>query len=342
MPRIMIAGAGIAGGYLRRLLVKRGVNFGDIEVVDPGSRTRCGIPSCGFATTRQFFSLCQEVGLDPEKYILARPDTGYANGIKFTIKGHIFSIDKPAFIRDLLEGTAVNSSPSEMAADRIIDATGIARAYIGKYEHDVLHLCIQKKVEFPAPPALAEYPHHVGYSWVIPLEGNSAHVGMGSNTYNSETMKGVVEGLAQGARTICGCKGFIRGTGPILPLVRGNVWAVGEAGGLVDPLSGAGIIPALVSAKLLVDHWDDPKGYEAAIMRKYGWFRVSAELVQEWQDKGALNTRKLLGLWKEYTELAGLDYSVLSLARIDLVRSMLGIALRLPKMRQRLKMDQPS
>lgn len=338
----MIAGAGIAGAYLRRLLVKRGVSPGNIEVVDPGSRTRCGIPSCGFATTRQFFPLCQEVGLDPEKYVLASPDTGYANGIKFTIKGHIFSIDKPAFIRDLLEGTAVNSSPGDMAADRIIDATGVARAYIGKYEHDVLHPCIQKKVEFPDPPALAEYPHHVGYAWVIPLEGNSAHVGIGSNTYNSEIMKEVVEGLARGARTICGCKGFIRGTGPILPLVRGNVWAVGEAGGLVDPLSGAGIIPAMVSAKLLVDHWDNPKVYEAAIMRKYGWFRVSAELVQEWQDRGALNTRKLLGLWKEYAELAGLDYSVLSLARIDLIRSMLGIALRLPKMRQRLKMDQPS
>ena len=340
MSRIVIAGAGIAGGSLYRLLVKRGLSLKDIEVVDPGSATHCGIPSCGFATTRQFFTLCREVGLDPEKYILASPDTGYANGIKFTIKGRIFSIDKPAFIRDLLEGAVVNSSPGDVAAERIIDATGTARAYIGKYEHDVIYPCIQKKVEFTRPPALAEYPHHVGYSWVIPLEGSSAHVGIGSNTYNSETMKKVVESLAEGARTICGCKGFIRGTGPVIPLVRGNVWTVGEAGGLVDPLSGAGIIPAMVSAKLLVEHWDDPKGYEAAIMRKYGWFRVTAELVQEWRDKGALNTRKLLGLWREYAELAGLDYSVLSLARIDLIRSMLRIALRTPKMRQRLGMNQ--
>jgi flavin-dependent dehydrogenase len=331
----MIAGAGIAGSYLYRLLVKRGLSLKDIEVVDPGSATHCGIPSCGFATTRQFFTLCREVGLDPDKYIFASLDTGYANGIKFTIRGHIFSIDKPAFIRDLLEGAAVNSSPGDMAAERIIDATGTARAYIGKYEHDVIYPCIQKKVEFPHPPALAEYPHTVGYSWVIPLEGNSAHVGIGSNTYNSEAMKKVVEDLAEGARTICGCKGFIRGTGPIIPLVRGNVWAVGEAGGLADPLSGAGIIPAMVSAKLMVDHWDDPKGYEAAIVRRYGWFRVTARLVQEWQDKGALNTRKLLGLWREYAELAGLDYSVLSLVRIDLIRSMLRIALRTPKVRQR-------
>jgi flavin-dependent dehydrogenase len=340
MPKILIAGAGIAGGYLWRLLVKRGMSAGDIEIVDPGSRTRCGIPSCGFATTRQFFTLCREAGLEPEKYILASPDMGYANSMKFTVKGHIFSIDKPAFIRDLLEGAAVNSRPSDMAVERIIDATGTARAYIGKYEHDLLHPCIQRKVEFPDQPVLAEYAHNVGYAWVIPLEGSNAHVGIGSNTYDAEAMKKVVDGLAQGTKTICACQGLIRGTGPILPLVRGNVWAVGEAGGIVDPLSGAGIIPAMVSAKLLVEHWDDLKGYEAAIMKKYGWFRKTAKLVEEWQDRGSLNTRKLLGLWKEYADLAGLDYSVLSLARIDLVRSMLGIALRVPKVRRRWGINQ--
>jgi len=334
MPKILIAGAGIAGSYLWRLLIKKGMSLKDIEIVDPGSRTRCGIPSCGFATTKQFFSLSQEVGLEPEKYILASPEIGYANSRKFTVRGHIFSIDKPTFIRSLLEGAIVNSRPSDMAVERIIDATGMARAYIGKYGHDALCPCIQRKVEFPEQPVLAEYAHNVGYAWVIPLEDRNAHVGIGSITYNSEDMKRVVDGLAQGTKTICACHGFIRGTGPILPLVQGNVWAVGEAGGMVDPISGAGIIPAMVSAKLLAEHWDDPKGYEAAIMKKYGWFSKAAKLIEEWQDKGALNTRKLLGLWREYAELAGLDYSVLSLARIDLVRSMLGVALRVPKLRR--------
>lgn len=342
MPKILIAGAGIAGGYLWRLLIKSGMSPGDIEVIDPGSQTRCGIPSCGFATTTQFFGLCREVEIDPEKYVLARPDMGYANGMKFAVKGHIFSIDKPTFIKALLKGAVVNPSASDIAVERIIDATGTARAHIGKYEHDVLFPCIQRKVEFRDEPVLAEYAHNVGYAWVIPLEGRNAHVGIGSSTYDSEAMKKVIDSLAQGTKTICACQGLIRSTGPILPLVRGNVWAVGEAGGIVDPLSGAGIIPAMVSAKLLVEHWDDPKGYEAAIMKKYGWFRKAAKLVEEWQDKGALNTRKLLGLWREYADLAGLDYSVLSLARIDLVRSMLGVALRVPRLRRRRGMEQSS
>ncbi|MBM3156965.1 MAG: hypothetical protein FJ004_06735 [Chloroflexi bacterium] len=320
MPRIMIAGAGVAGGYLWRLLVGKGMNPEDISIVDPGSRTRCGIAPCAFAVTRQFFPLCREVGLNPDKYVLAIPPVAHANRMKFDIKGYMFCIDKPAFVRDLLEGAVVALSPGETAADRIIDATGTARAYIGKYEKDVLYPCIQRKVEFPSPPELREYSHHVGYSWIIPLEGNCAHVGIGSSTYDTEQMKEVVEGLARGGKTICGCRGYIRGTGVILPLVRDNVWVVGEAGGIVEPLSGAGIVPAIESAKLLVEHWDDPRGYEAAIIKKYGWFGKTSVLVREWQDKGSLNVRKLMGLWKECAELAGLEPGISGLVRTNLLR----------------------
>jgi flavin-dependent dehydrogenase len=335
MPKILIAGAGIAGSYLWRLLVRNGMNPADIQIVDPGSRTRCGIASCAFGITRQFFPLCHEVGLNPEQYIRASPAIGYANKIKFDIKGYMFSFDKPAFIRDLLEGAAVTSSPSEMGIERIIDATGTARAYIGKYENDILFPCIQRKVEFPQPPELRQHSHYVGYSWIIPLEGNQAHVGIGSATYDTKTMQETVEGLTRGAKTICSCRGYIRGTGLILPLVQGNIWAVGEAGGIIEPISGAGIVPAIESAKLLLEHWHDPKGYEAALTKKYGWLRKTSELVKEWQDKGALNTRKLLGLWKECAELAGFNPGIFNIARTNLLRkNILRIALQFPSIRE--------
>src|SRR4030042_5807830 len=98
-------------------------------------------------------------------------------------------------------------------------------------------------------------------------------------------MKEVVEERAQGAKIICSCQGYIRGTGLILPLVRGNVWAVGEAGGIVEPISGAGIVPAIESAKLLLEHWDDPGGYEAAITKKYGWVHKKTGLIPGRQNK---------------------------------------------------------
>jgi len=332
VPRILIGGAGIGGSYLTRLLVRRGVNPGDIEIVDPGPKTRCGIAPCGFLITRQFFPLCQEVGLDAKKYILSSLDAGHLDRVELKLKGYAFSIDKPTFIRDLLEGVDVASTPSGIAAERIIDATGIARAYIGKYDFDVFVPYLQRKVEFPQPPSLRECPHHVGYSWVIPLEDNSAHVGIGSATYDSDTMRNFVEGLALEAKTICSCQGYVRGTGPILPLVQGNVWAIGEAGGIVDPLSQGGMVPAMVSAKLLVEHWDDPKGYEAAILREYGWFRKTSEIAHTWLDKNVLNIWDL-GLWKKYAEFVGLKPRISYLIHPNLVR----IILQLPSIVQLLR-----
>lgn len=307
-----------------RLLIRGGIDPGEIEIVDPGAKTRCGIAPCGFLITRQFFSLCQEVGLDPEKYILRSIDVGYLDKVEFKAKGYAFSIDKPAFIRDLLGGVDVASSPSGIAAERIIDATGIARAYIGKYNSDVLVPYLQRKVEFPQPPPERSCPHRVGFSWVIPLEENSAHVGIWSATYDSDTMRKVVEGLAQGAKTICSCRGYMRGTGPILPLVQGNVWALGEAGGIVEPLVQCGMVPAMVSAKLLVEYWDDPQGYEAAILREYGWFRKTSEIAHTWLDKDVLNIWDV-GLWKKYAEFVGLKPRISTLIHPNIVRIVLQV-----------------
>jgi flavin-dependent dehydrogenase len=234
----------------------------------------------------------------------------------------------------------VSPQPSDEPKERVIDATGTARAYIGRYDFDILYPCIQKKVRFPRPPELRESVHRVGYSWIIPLEENTAHVGMGSITRDATDMAKVVEELARDTKTICGCQGLLRGTGPIFPLVRRNVWAVGEAGGLVDPISGAGIIPAMVSAKLLVEHWNDIEGYEAAIVSKYGWLRKSAELVQEWHGTGVLNIDKVLSLWKNYAEFIGLDIGTSGTAKAILIRNALRIALHVPSVRRRLRTGQ--
>jgi flavin-dependent dehydrogenase len=331
MARILIAGAGISGSYLLRLLIRRGVNPKEIEIVDPSPKTRCGIAPCGFAATSHFIPLCQEVGLNPEKYILRSLDVGYLDKIRIEVKG-TFSIDKPAFIRDLLEGVEVASSPSGIAAERIIDATGIARAYIGEYDSDLLVPGLQRKVEFPHPPQARECLHHVGYSWVIPLEGNSAHVGIGSMTYDIDAMRKAVEELAEGAKTICSCQGYVRSTGPILPLVQGNIWAVGEAGGIAEPLSGAGMVPAMVSAKLLVEHWDDPEGYEAAILREYGWFRKTAAILYTWRNGGLLPIWDL-GLWKKCAEFVGFKPNISYL----IYRYLVLIVLQLPSVLQLLR-----
>jgi len=332
MPKTMIAGAGIAGSYLYRLLVRKGISPAEITIVDPGSKTRCGIAPCGYLVTRHFFALCQEVGLDANKYILNSFDVGYMGKVKFKLKGYGFSIDKPALIRDLVEGIDVVPTANGIAAERIIDATGIARAYIGRYDSDVLVPCFQMKVRFPQPLPFGEYPHHVGYSWVIPLEGSNAHVGIGSVTYDSNTMKKNVEELAQGAEMMCSCKGYVRGTGPILPLVSGNVTAIGEAGGITDPLSGGGIVPSMVSAKLLAEYWNDPEGYEAAILKEYSWFNKTSDFCHTWKEKNVFNLWNL-ELWKKYAEFIDFKLRIYHLMHPNFIR----ILLQFPRILQLLR-----
>ena len=323
MPKIVIAGAGIAGSYLYRLLLRRNIDPGEIEIFDPGPKTRCGIAPCCFGTTKQFFSLCEDVGLDPQNYVMHSLDSGYLGSFKLKFQGHAFVIDKPAFIKDLLSGASVLTEPRiDSEPERIIDATGVARAYIGKYDRDVLIHCFQSKVEFPNLPVAKELLHHVGVSWVIPLESSNAHVGTATHTYDLHKMKEINEKLAKGGRTICGCQGYIRGTGPILPLVHGNVWAVGEAGGIVDSLTALGIVPAMVSARLLVDNWDDAAEYQAAIIRKYGWLRQTAQIVNALVERNTLRIWSL-SLLKNYTDFIGLQPRAGWLIHPNVIRSLI-------------------
>jgi len=69
--KVAIAGAGITGAYLYRLLRNRGQ---EVEIFgrDPG--TRCGLNPCAWGTSRGFAELVKISGLDPEKYWLRRSD----------------------------------------------------------------------------------------------------------------------------------------------------------------------------------------------------------------------------------------------------------------------------
>jgi len=88
----------------------------------------------------------------------------------------------------------------------------------------------------------------------------------------------------------------------------------------------------MVSAKLLVEHWDDPTGYEAAILSEYGWFRKTSEIAHMWLDKNVLNIWDL-SLWKNYAEFVGLKPRFSYLIHPNLVR----ILLQLPRLIQLLR-----
>ena len=110
-----------------------------------------------------------------------------------------------------------------------------------------------------------------GYGWVFP-KGDHANLGVGGWHDEGPRLRAHLDQLARehgldpGALTdVRGHRLPMRRLGA--PAARGRVLLVGDAAGLVDPLSGDGIYEAFVSARLAADAIlaGRPEGYEPAL-----------------------------------------------------------------------------
>ena len=110
-----------------------------------------------------------------------------------------------------------------------------------------------------------------GYGWVFP-KGDHANLGVGGWGTEGPRLRGHLERLARvhdvDPARLTGLRGHrlpMRRTGS--PAARGRVLLVGDAAGLVDPLSGDGMYEAFVSARLAADAVvsGDLDGYTAAL-----------------------------------------------------------------------------
>ncbi|HXG41748.1 MAG TPA: geranylgeranyl reductase family protein [Dehalococcoidia bacterium] len=96
-----------------------------------------------------------------------------------------------------------------------------------------------------------------GYGWVFP-KGDHLNVGVGAWKYAASTLRPKLEALCHryglSPANLWGLRGHhlpLRRPGS--PLARGPVLLVGDAAGLVDPLSGEGIHMAFLSARLAAE-----------------------------------------------------------------------------------------
>jgi flavin-dependent dehydrogenase len=269
--RIAIAGAGIVGAYVYRLLGRKGV---DAAVHGRTDGTACGTSPCAWGTSRGFCDMIRIAGLDPHKYILRRLDRLSMDEVK--VQADLMTIDKPALIRDLFAGAAVRNDDLDAERyDRVIDATGVARAFLPPIEGDVTLECAQYRVRSDEPLGNRIRLGGIGYAWTFPLGEGRYHIGCGSLAADAS---GILDSLGwvgsgPGSGIICRCKGRVRLTSPQYsqPFVAGKVWGVGESIGCVAPLAGDGILPGLRSACLLLEHWDDAPSYTQAVLREFQW-----------------------------------------------------------------------
>jgi geranylgeranyl reductase family protein len=116
-----------------------------------------------------------------------------------------------------------------------------------------------------------------GYGWVFP-KGDHANLGVGGWQREGPRLRAHLERLARThsvdpahIRDLRGHRLPMRRIGA--PAARGRALLVGDAAGLVDPLSGDGIYEAFVSARLAADALlaGDLTAYEAALSAALDW-----------------------------------------------------------------------
>jgi hypothetical protein len=286
--KVAIAGAGMTGAYLYRLLMNRGHEI-DMFGRDPG--TKCGINPCAWGTSRGFGEQVKASSLLPEKYILEHSDYVVINGIR--IKADLATYNKPSLISDLLRRASIIHDPIEKNKyDRIIDATGVSRFFLPALPDDILLPAWQWRIRTEAELTNKLMLGKIGYAWCFPLSNHEYHIGCGSLISDPRKIMrdlGWIENLPEldSHKIICSCSGKIRLTAPLCsqPFIRKEgsveVWGVGESIGCVAPLGGDGIVPGLRSAQILIDYWDDPAEYKEAILREFSWMENERRVIDK-------------------------------------------------------------
>ncbi|MGE4542494.1 MAG: hypothetical protein AB7D06_00160 [Pedobacter sp.] len=324
--KVAIAGAGITGAYLFRMLENQGC---EVHLYDRRKNTGCGLTPCAWGTSTDFIELVSNAGLDGNKYILQRLDHLQMDEIR--VRAELLTIDKPRLIKDLLRDTSPNLAPLPFADyDRVIDATGVARALLPPVADDLVLNCRQGLVQSDQALPNRIKLGGIGYAWCFPLDDNRYHIGCGNLLHDPgqflEQLGWIDHLSASGTgRVLCRCDGGIRLTGPHLsqPFVtkrfETEIWGIGEAIGCVASLAGDGIVPGLRSVQLLLAAWHDPTQYRQAVLDEFHWMREERAIIERLRQGQGVGLRQARVLRKNSQRMGmtvGLRHAITLLRRM--------------------------
>lgn len=282
--RVAIAGAGISGAYLYRLLHDQGFT---VHLYEQPQKNVCGLTSCAWGSSTEIIKLLEDVGLDGENYVLERFDRLLIDDVR--VRGDLLTIDKPKLMGDLLRNADLRFSalPTE-DYERVVDATGVARAFLPPVSDDLVLNCCQYLVKSNEPLPARIQLGGIGYSWSLPLGDRRYHVGCGSLFLDpNENLMELGWLVENHLRTLCRCNGRVRLSSPQFsqPFVAGQhgteVWGIGEAIGCVAPLAGEGIVPGMRCARLLLECWRDAARYRKAVLEEFRWMGEERAIIDQ-------------------------------------------------------------
>jgi len=280
--RIAIAGAGMAGSYLYRLLREEG--FGDADIYGRKNGSACGHRPCawGFAPSADYRRLVSRF-IDPDEHVRDHRKRIEIDGIDMT--ADVLMVDKPAMNAAMLGDAEVRDGPVPVDRyDRVVDATGIERSYLGHTAHpELIADLIQYRISTPDELGLWISTSAIGYEWCFPMGGGEYHIGFGNLRPGAERhdLLRHLEGREHKVR--CRCRSRLRLSSPwySVPFTNGPmVVGVGESIGTVAPLGGDGNLYSMQCAEMLVRHWDDTAAYTEEVLDRFDWMRREREALQ--------------------------------------------------------------
>jgi len=302
-----IAGAGVAGSYLAKMLQRRGHNVDVFEA----SRKEQHWPVCAWGASRYMLEkFSKQAGLNFGDYVLhigknLRMEMPNNTEEWLQLKG-LATYDKLAWEHDLLEHANVTygvkisreNIPTNKY-DYIIDCTGLHRSLLPKSKQDFL---------IPAYEYLVENVHGLdefyvisyrgakGYFWYFPLGNGRGYMGAGDiekkyygvELFFKEHPEAKIEKKIGRP---------IRLSPPkrMEPFYDGKVIGVGESIGCVFPMLGEGIIPSLICCDIFLDVLENSKDifdsnqYRKKVLRRFGYYDDVYKIVRLKMD-GKLST----------------------------------------------------
>jgi flavin-dependent dehydrogenase len=317
---IAIAGAGIAGGFLAKVLEQKGISP---EIYDGmNHETHCGCRSCGWGVPRDIERYLLEVGLNFDNYLLESMSSMNFNGL--AAKTPLWTLNKPRLIKDLTKGTLVKQENLGIEEadeyDIIVDATGITRAFLPPCRSDLVMPTLQQRVFVKSHGSesikAGIYGNKIpglGYLWIFPLGKNQYHIGVGG--VGSIRLDGLLDRFFKNSSdrfsftTLCSCSGSVRVASPYYSTpfywtkTRKNgtpqvIVGIGESIGTVAPFTGEGIIHSLECSKIFADTFPDYKRYTRYVLKKFGWMQKERETLNYFLSQEGQNGPRLQDRWR--------------------------------------------
>jgi flavin-dependent dehydrogenase len=317
---IAIAGAGIAGGYLAKVLEQKGISPDIYDGMN--HETRCGCRSCGWGVPRGIERYLSDIGLDFDSYLLESMSSMNFNGL--AARTPLCTLNKPRLIKDLTKSTRLkreNLGMEEAAEyDLIVDATGIARTFLPPCRSDLVMPTLQQRVMVTSNGSetlkAGVYGNKIpglGYLWIFPVGKNQYHIGAGGvgNIRPDSLLDRFFKNSSErfSITPLCSCSGSLRVASPYystpfyVTKTRKDgtpqvIAGIGESIGTVAPFTGEGIVHSLECARIFADTFPDYKRYTRYVLTKFGWMLKERETLNYFLSQEGKNGPRLQDRWR--------------------------------------------